>query len=573
MLAAYSWVEIALIFLVGIVIAVPFGRYMAKVYMGRPSLLDPIFSPIERLIFRALGVDPREETGWKQYALDLIIVNVIAIAFVFVLLWDQNSLPWGPLVPPGYTLPVQTWDLSLHTAVSFNTNTDYQHYSGETQMGMLASMAGLQMLMFLAPAVGLAAVVAFIRGFSRRDGKIGNFYVDLVKSITRVLLPVAFVTALILVLLGVPQTLAASTTISPFGVSAGGLFQGHETIPLGPIASWDGIEMLGSNGGGFYGANAGNPLESPSASTNLVLIVLMLLLPYAAPIMFGDMIRKPREAYPLMATILGIFVVALVLYLYFMNSNPALSGLNISQTDGYSVGANSQLTYPETALFNVVSIYGNVGAITGALGSATPGAQMVLLWGMFLQSTPGAVGVGFGLLLVNALLAVFVGGLMVGRTPEYLGKKLGREQMRWAAITLLSHPFAILLPLAAAVALGIPQAAAGPGSTGFTIVLYEFTSESANNGSGMGYFGTGDNTIFFNVVGTVIMGISRYLPMIAMLAIGGTLATQEPVAPSSGTLKTESTTFTLYFALFLLIVTGLLFLPVLALGPFSQILP
>ena len=548
--------DLSLTFAVALFLAALLGRYMAKVYLGRPTALDGLFNPAERVIYRALGVDPRRMMGWREYAVNLLLFNALAIVFVFVLLFEQASLPWNALGAPS-----MTWDLALHTSAAFATNTDYQHYTGESQVSLLASVFGLQLLMFLSASSGLAVIAAFIRGFVRRDGTVGNFWWDMVRSLTRVLLPISLIAAGLFVLLSVPQTLAQSVVIHPLGGPA-------QVLPVGPLGSWDGIELLGSNGGGFFGANFGHPFQNPNAATNMLAIITMMAIPFGTPFMFGGMVRRPGEAGPLIVAIVTIFLVALFLFLYFEGSNPFLGSLAVSQNNGYLLGAESRFTLPESGMFQVVSVYDNVGATSMSLGSLTPGAQLVLLWGMFLQDAPGGVGTGFGTLLISVLLAIFVGGLMVGRTPEYLGKKIGRSEVKWATVTLLYHPFVVLTPLAAAYILGYGNSAGGTAAHGFTVILYEFTSESANNGSGMGPIN--DAVPFFNIVGALIMLIGRFLPILAMLAIGGSLARQSPVPPGPGTLKTESATFTVYLIAFILVVTGLLFLPVLAMGPFGQ---
>ena len=529
---------------------------MAKVYLGRPTALDGLFNPLERWVFRLLGVDPRRTMGWKEYAASLLVFNAVVTAFVFLLLLAQGGLPLNALGAPGMN-PA----LAAHTASAFNSNTDFQHYTGERQVSLLSALLGLQVEMFTSAASGLSVVVAFIRGFVRRDGAIGNFWWDMTRSLIRILLPVALVVAGVFVLLDVPQTFAQAVTTHPLG-------GGSQLLPVGPGGSWDGIEFLGTNGGGFFGANAGHPFQNPTPLTNLVSVVAMMLIPFGAAFMFGSMVRRPGESGPYVVTIVVIFLVALVLFSYFETSNPLLGSLPVSQSSGYLVGAEARFSLPESALFQVTSVYVNDGATSMSLGSLTPGAQLVLLWGMFLQAAPGGDGTGFGLLLINALLAIFVGGLMVGRTPEYLGKKVGRGEVKWAAVTILSHPFAILVPVAVAYVAGVATLAVAPGAHGFTTILYEFTSESANNGSPMGPIA--DATPFFNLVGVVVMLASRYLPMLAMLAIGGSLARQTPLPPGPGTIKTESGTFTLYLLAFILIATGLLFLPVAALGPFGQ---
>lgn len=556
MLASSSLADVLFTLGIGLLLARWLGMYMAKIYQGRPTALDPVFDPIDRGIYRILGIDPRRAMGWKEYAACLLVTNGLALAFVFVLMLYQGNLPLNSWHVPG-----MTWDLAFHTASSFTTNTDYQHYAPETQASLFSSLFGLQTLMFLSAASGIVVLVAFIRGFLRKDGMVGNFWSDIVRTLTRLLVPLVAVGAFVLLLSGVPETLAQSTHSALLG-------GGSQVLPTGPVASWDSIELIGTNGGGYFAANAAHPLQNPTAFTDMVAIVMMMLLTFAPPFMFGRMVKRPNEAYPHIGAILIIFIAALLLLFYFEASNPFLTGLNVSQSSGYFVGAESRFSLSESVLFQSISVYGNVGATSMSLGSLTPGAQSVLLWGMFLQDAPGGEGTGFGTLLINALLAIFVGGLMVGRTPEYLGKKIGPAQIKWAIITLLSHPLLILVPLAIAVAGGLEQVAAGPGSHAFTIALYEFTSESANNGSGMGPIT--DNTQYFNVAGGLVMLLGRYLPMVAMLAIGGALARQPAIPPSTGTLRTSSVTFTLYLVGFVIIVTGLLFFPVLAMGPWAQ---
>lgn len=534
------------------------GRYVANVYSGRHSRWDGLAIPIERAVFRILGVDPRRAMGWKEYVRALILTDACGLIFVFLLLHYQTNLPWNALHVPG-----MPWDLSFHTASAFATNTDFQHYAPETSVSLFSALFGEQVLMFLSPATGLCVFVAFARGFSRKDGKLGNYYADLVRTFTRILIPLTLLGALVFVLLGVPQTLAQSATVNPL---VGG---GPQTIPLGPVASWDSIELLGTNGGGYFAANFAHPFQDPTSATNAFAVLLMLALPLGAPFAFARLVRRPGESWPLVATVLSIFLVGFLLFLAFESSNTFLPA-QVSQNGGYVVGTENRFTLGESSLFQFTSVYSNTGATSMALGSLTPLAQLVLLWGMFLQSTPGGVGTGFGMLLIFVVLAVFMGGLMVGRSPEYLGKKIGTSQVKWAAAALLSHPIGILVPVAIAMLSGDAQNAVGSYSPhGFTVLLYEFTSESANNGSAMGPIN--DNTLFFNVAGALVMLLGRYFPILAMLAIAGSLSGQEVRAPGPGTLNTRSTTFTTFLTLFLLIVSGLLFLPVLALGPFSQI--
>ncbi|MCI4330611.1 MAG: potassium-transporting ATPase subunit KdpA [Thermoplasmata archaeon] len=552
--------EIVLIFIVGLALAAALGRYMANVYQGGFSRWDPIAIPIERGLFALMGVDPKRAMGWREYLRGLLVTDAIAIGFVFLLLQDQHSLPWNSL-----NVPDMSWHLAFHTASAFGTNTDYQHYAPESQVSLFASLFGLQTLMFLSPATGLCTFVAFARGFARNDGKVGNYYSDLVRTFTRILIPLTVLGALAFILLGVPQTLTQAVAIAPLPFAGGG----SEIIPLGPVAGWDSIEFLGTNGGGYFAANAAHPFQNPSASTNLVAILLMMAIPFGAPFAFARIVRRPGEVWPLIGTVLIVFLIGFGLFLFAAGSNTYLPA-SVDQGSGYFVGAESRFTISESALFQFTSVYSNTGATSMSLASLTPIAQTVLLFGMFLQATPGGDGIGFSMLLIYVVLAVFMGGLMVGRSPEYLGKKISMPQVKWAAAALLSHPFAILIPVAVTVVSGnVVPALGGYSPHGFTILLYEFTSEAANNGSGMAPIH--DGTEFFNVVGALVMLAGRYFPILAMLAIAGSLSQQDSRPPGPGTLKTRTATFTVFLALFLIIVAGLLFLPVLALGPFSQI--
>ncbi|HUZ79873.1 MAG TPA: potassium-transporting ATPase subunit KdpA [Thermoplasmata archaeon] len=559
-------IDVVLVLVVVLLMAPFFGRYLGRVFTDRPAFGDRFWNPIEHQLFRLIGTNPRHSMRFKEYTIALLVTSAAIVLWIFALMILQSSLPWNPNGIPG-----MSWDLALHTASSFTTNTDFTHFVAESQLSLGGAILGLQIALFLSAGTGLAVVVAFIRGFTRQDGTLGNFYVDLVRAVTRVLLPMAILGAIVLIAMGLPQTFTSSVTAYP-------MTGGVQTIYLGPVASWTSIEMLGSNGGGWYAANAANQLANPTVLSMLFQTGLMLLIPFSLPFMFGQMVRKPSEANPYIATILIVFLIALGLFMYFQYlGNPALGTIPGLTTSGnYPVGQQSLGTLPETSFFQVSSIYANVGAQEMALGSITPGAQMVSFFGMFTQSTPGGVGTGFGVLLVFSLVAVFIGGLMVGRTPEYLGKRVGKDQMRWSAFLLISHPAAILVPVVVVFLAGLSIPALGAvrpnlqvNAHQFSVLLYEFTSEGSNNGSAMGPII--DNTVFFNLAGSAVMLVGRFFPMIAMLAIGSLFSREEPIPASAGTLQTNSFTFTLYLTLLLIIIAGLLFLPVLALGPLSQI--
>ena len=562
--------------LIGLVLAIApwFGEYLGKIYLNRPLPGDTILNPVERAIYRLLGTSPRRTMRTGEYFLSVVLLNGAVALFLFLWFYFQASLPLDATGAPG-----MSWSLAFHSATSFTTNTDFTHFTNESQLTLGSLVIAWPLALFTSAATGLAVAAAMIRGFVQRDGTIGNFYVDMVRTITRLLLPLSLAFAVVLVLLGVPQTFVNYVTAHP-------ITGGTQTIYLGPVASYTAITLLGTNGGGFYSANAASPFANPTAVSNLFEVFVMMLIPFSTPFAFGQIVRRRAEAWPYMGTILIVFAIALGLFIaYQAASNPALVGVSGigPQVNGYPVGQETRFSLPEASLFQVVSVYSNVGANSMQIGALTPVSQLVLLFGMFTQSTPGGEGTGFGTLLLFAVLGIFVGGLMVGRTPEYLGKKVGTAQVKWAALALLIHPAAILVPFVVAVVGGQVEIASGsiPASAHvFTSVLYEFTSESANNGSALSAFNTSigtpasfnDTTVFFNVAGGIVMLVGRFVPIWAMLKVGG-LFSEQPILPAGhGTLRTASATFTLYITLFLIIVSVLLFLPVIALGPLGQIL-
>ena len=555
------------ILVVGLILAIApwFGAYLGRVYLNRPAFGDVILAPLERAAYRLLGTSPRRSMRAREYMVACLLVNGAVFAFLYLYFFFQASLPLDATRVPG-----MSWDLAFHSAASFTTNTDFTHFTNESQVSMGSEVIAWQLALFLSAATGLSVAAAMIRGFIRKDGTLGNFYVDVVRSVTRVLLPLAILFAVILVLLGVPETLKNYVTAYP-------VTGGTQTIYLGPVASFQAMSLLGTNGGGWFSANAASPLANPSAVSNLFLVGVMMLIPFSTPFAFAQIIRRKGEAWPYVGTIVIVFAVALGLFIaYQAATNPALTGVSGlgASTNGYPVGQETRFSLPEASLFQVVSVYSNVGANNMAIGSVTPVAQMVLLFGMFTQSTPGGEGTGFGTLLLFAVLAIFIAGLMVGRTPEYLGKKIGIGQVKWAALALLIHPAIILIPFSVGVLWGDPGIASAtlPASAhNFTAVLYELTSEAANNGSALSTAAFTDNTMFWNVSGALVMLVGRFVPIWAMLQVGGLFAEQSERPPGPGTLRTASATFTIYLTMILIIVSALLFLPVIAMGPLAQI--
>ncbi|MGA8605119.1 MAG: potassium-transporting ATPase subunit KdpA [Thermoplasmata archaeon] len=557
--------DVILVLALALAIAPWFGSYLGRVYMNRPVFGDALFTPIESAVYRLLGTSPRHSMKAREYMLALLLVNGGMLAFIFFWLLYQSQTPLNPL-----GIPNMGWDLAFHSASSFTTNTNFTHFSNESQMSLGSLTIAWPLALFLSPATGLSVLAAMVRGFVRKDGTLGNFYVDMTRSITRLLLPLAVLGALVFILMGVPETFTAFVTAHP-------LNGGTQTIYLGPVASYQSITLLGSNGGGFYSANMASPIANPSAISNLWGVGLMLVFPFSAPFAFAEIVRRKNEAWPYLGTILIILGIALALFIVFQAvTNPALStvsGLG-PQTSGYPVGEETRFSVSEASLFQVVSVFTNTGANNLMIGSVSPIGQLVLLFGMFTQSTPGGVGTGFGMLLLFAILGIFVAGLMVGRTPEYLGKKIGTSQVKWAAVALISHPAGILLPFVIAVAgnfVVVDASSIGATSHNFTSVLYEFTSESANNGSALSTGAFNDTTLYFNIAGALVMLVGRFFPIWAMLKIADLFSHQEVLPAGAGTLRTASGTFTLYLTLFLIITTGLLFLPVIAMGPLAQI--
>jgi potassium-transporting ATPase potassium-binding subunit len=547
-------IEIAVVLAIILAIAAPFGAYLGRVYTNRPAFGDRLLLPIESRIYRFLGVNSRESMGYREYAWALVFVSALTAVWMFVMLWFQASLfPH----PAGYT--PMSWDTIVQTTASFLTATDFTHIAPEVNMTAWGNLLALEVPMFLAPAAALSVAAAMVRGFIRKDGTLGNFYVDMVRSLTRVLLPIALVGGALFALLSVPDSFPPLLWAGP-----------HAANPIfnGPVAGMQSIIYLGSNGGGWTSANVSSSLANPSIWTQDLGMGLFMLLPFSFPFAFASIVRRPGEAWPYLGTVLIVFVVGLALFLAFEGP----PGLGLS---GYRFGV-----VPDSS-FQFASVYTNTGSNNLNIAFLAPVPQMALLFGMFTQNTPGSDGVGFGTLLIFALLAIFIGGLMVGRTPEYLGKRITPTTVKWTALVLLYHPIAILIPTAGAYLGGfVPSTglftpvpfcstATCLNAHAFTSVLYEFTSESANNGSGMSSFN--DVTLYFNLVGAGVILIGRYLPMIAMLKIGSEFARTTALPPGPGTLETRSLTFTLYLTLLLIVVSALLFLPVIALGPLSQV--
>jgi len=542
------------------------GSYMAKVFGGKKAPGDRFFSPIERGIYRLGGIDPEREQKWTIYALALLAFSLFSVVFLYVLQRVQEHLPLNPTHVKG--VPSFT---ALNTAVSFLTNTNWQNYSGETTMSHLTQMAGLAVQNFVSAAVGLAVAIALIRGLTRhRAGTIGNFWVDLTKGIVRILLPFAFVFALVFVAQGVTQNFNGNTTATTVEGKS-------QVIPGGPVASQESIKQLGTNGGGFYNANSAHPFENPTGFTDFLQIYLLLVIPFSLAWTFGKMAGNKKQGIAVLMAMLALWLAASVgAMLLEANGNSALDAVKVnqqttsSQPGGNMEGKESRYGPLSSGLFAASTTDTSTGAVNASHDSFTPlGGMVPLVNMMFGEVSPGGVGSGLYGMLIFALLSVFIAGLMVGRTPEYLGKKIQAAEMKLVVIYLLAVPLVILAFAGASVVMTTPQASIfNPGAHGLSEVTYAFTSVANNNGSA--FAGLNGNTDWYNITFTICMLVGRFVLMIAALAVAGSLARKQTVPESAGTFPTDTPLFTGLLVSVIVVVVGLTFLPVLALGPIVE---
>jgi K+-transporting ATPase ATPase A chain len=552
----YFWTLVALIVALGLTWRY-LGSYMAAVFDGRVYF----FGFVERPVYRVLGTSPEQEQTWKRYAGSLIIFSAVSVLFTYVIMRIQGSLPLNPQ-HVGAVGPA----LSFNTASSFLTNTNWQNYGGETTMSYFSQIGALTVQQFVSPAVGIAAAIALVRGFARRKSPtIGNFWVDVTRCLLYILLPMAFVAGIIFVGQGAVQTLAGPVIIHN---SLNGVTQ---TIPRGPIGFMEAIKQLGTNGGGFLNANSATTFENPTPLTNFLSIYLLLSIPFALTYTFGKMVGSVRHGATLLVAMVIIFGAWVGFTSYAEHQgNPAVAAAGVHQSTGNTVGKESRFGDTTTALFGVASTSTSTGSADGAYDSFTPIGGFGLLTGMMLgEVTPGGTGSGLYTILLFAVVAVFIGGLMIGRTPEYLGKKIQAREVKLAGFGILVMPIIVLV--ITGVAVSIHAGRAGPlnaGPHGFTEILYALTSQGNNNGSAFG--GLTGNTAFYNVVGGVDMLLGRFGVMIPALALGGALAAKNIVPASLGTFRTDNTMFVGLTIGVIVIVGGLTFFPAISLGPIVE---
>lgn len=539
------------------ILAKPMGIYLANAFDYRPTGLDKIFGPFEKLLFKLGGIKKEQQT-WKQYALSLVLANGFIIVLVYFVFRLQGFLPLNPSGNPGME-PT----LAFNTAISFMTNTNLQHYSGESGLSYLGQMIGILFMMFAAPGTALAVVIAFIRALS--GNKIGNFYVDLIRAITRVLLPISIVTAFFFIAQGVPQTLEPTATVSTIEGT-------EQNIARGPVAALLSIKELGNNGGGFFGVNSAHPLENPTALSNFLQIILMFLITTATPFTYGRMVGNKKQGRVLFVSMAMMFIVFLTIGLsYESQGNAALNELGIQNEQGSMEGKEVRFGTGQSLFYALVTTASETGAVNTMHDTLTPIGGMLALSNMLLNTIFGGIGAGFINVIMYAMIAVFLCGLMVGRTPEFLGKKLEAKEMKLIAVTLLIPPFLILG--FSALALYTPlgnETISNSGFHGISQIVYEYTSSAANNGSG--FEGLGDATPFWNITTGIVMYIGRFFGLITMLAVAGALASKKLIPETSGTFRTDSSLFGVILVGTIFIVGALTFFPTIVLGPVAEYL-
>jgi K+-transporting ATPase ATPase A chain len=535
------------------------GAYMVAVYEGRVHF----FGFLERPIYRALGTSPEKEQNWKRYGASMIIFTGVSLLVTYALLRIQGHIG---LFNPQHLSAVPS-PLAFNTDISFITNTNWQNYGGETTMSYFSQIGALTVQQFMSAAVGMAVAVALIRGFARKESAtIGNFWVDAVRGALYVLLPIAFVAGLIFVGQGAVQTLAGPAHIHD---ALNGVAQ---TIALGPVGFMEAIKQLGTNGGGFFNANSAHPFENPTGLTNLLSIVLLLCIPFAFTYVFGKMVGSLRQGIAVLVAMVALFGVWVGFTAYAEHQpNPAVAAAGqVHQPTGNTTGKEVRFGDTSSALFGVSSTMTSTGSADAAYDSFNPMGGFGLLTGMMLgEVSPGGVGSGMYTILLFAIIAVFIGGLMIGRTPEYLGKKIQAREVKLAGLGVLVMPIVVLVLTAIAVSTAAGRA--GPlnaGPHGFSEILYAMTSQGNNNGSAFGGL-TGD-TNFYNIVGSIAMLLGRFAIMIPVLALAGALAAKNVVPHSLGTFKTDNTMFIGLLLGVIIIVGGLTFFPALALGPIVE---
>ncbi|HET9595699.1 MAG TPA: potassium-transporting ATPase subunit KdpA [Anaeromyxobacteraceae bacterium] len=559
-----GWIQIGLFALVIAAITRPLGLYMFRVFEGERQPLPRLLGPLERALYRLCGVDARKEHGWAGYTVAMLLFSLLGVLVTYAIERLQHVLPLNP-----QKLGPVPAELAWNTAVSFTTNTNWQNYGGESTMSYLTQMAGLAWHNFTSAAVGIGIALALARGLTRQPGPsgprtVGYFWVDVIRSIVYVLLPISIVGTIVLVALGVPQTLSAYRELTTLeGVK--------QVVALGPVASQEVIKELGTNGGGFFNANSAHPFENPTPFTNFFEMVLIFAIPAALTYTYGKMARDARQGWAIFAAMALLFVVGVaVTYHYEAGRNPALAPLAVDHAHGNMEGKEVRFGVASSALWATVTTDTSCGAVNAMHDSFTPLAGLVPLVNIQLGEVIfGGVGAGLYAMLVMVILTVFIAGLMVGRTPEYLGKKIEGKEMKLAMLYVLIFPAVVLVLSAWAAVAPYGTAALGNGGAhGLSEILYAYSSQAGNNGSA--FAGLSGNTRFWNITGGLDMLIGRFLMIIPAMAIAGSMIGKKTVVAGPGTFPTTGPTFTILLVAVILIVGALTFFPALALGPILE---
>lgn len=548
--------QIGLTLAVVLIITPNFGKYIANVFMGKATLLDKVMNPLEQVIYKLADVNPQDNMTGREYAYSLLQSNLFIGILVYLLITVQKVLPWNP-----NSFGAPRWDLTLHTIISFLTNTGQQHYLGERTISHFSSMVGLTFLMFISAATGLAVGIVFIRGLTGKP--LGNYYVDLVRGITRILLPISMIGAIVFLVQGVPQTLSAPLLVETL--------EGRtQYIATGPVASFEIIKLLGTNGGGFFGANSAHPFENPNSVTNLIGIIAMISIPAAMIFVYGIFSNNIKQAWRLFWIVSLLFLVLVwITAVGEFQGNPLVnSNLGFEQQPNLE-GKEVRFGWAQTALWSVTTTATMNGAVNGMHDSLMPMGGFSTLLSMFLQVIWGGIGTGIVYLLIYQYLTAFWAGLMIGSTPEFFGRKITKRSIVLASMVVLIHPIAALIP--SGIALAYPISLSGisnPGFHGISQVVYEYISASANNGSG--FEGLADNTLWWNLSTSASMLLGRYVSLFAILLLADTMARTKPVPAIPATLKTDTLLFNSLTAIVIFLLSFLIFFPILVNGPLAE---
>lgn len=553
-------IGIVAMFFITLLLAIPLGKYISKVYSNEKTFLDRIFRPIEDLFFRISGINSTNEMTWQESLKAMLSINLVWFTFCFLILLNQGWLPLNPDANPSMSP-----DLAFNTAISFIVNCNLQHYSGESGVSYLSQLVGLMYLHFVSAATGMAvAAIVFNAMKERQTSKLGNFYNYFLKSITRILLPISIVIAIILTFNGMPMTFEGKDTISTL--------QGENIqVSRGPVAAFVAIKHLGTNGGGFFGANSAHPFENPTYFTNMVEMIAQMLIPFAMIFALGYFLKRKKLAWSIWGVMtLGFLLLAVPTIVAEMNGNPAIAEMGISQNLGAMEGKEVRFGAAASGYWSIATTVISTGSVNSMHDSSMPLSGAMQLLAMMVNAFYGGCGVGFLNYYIFIILAVFISGLMVGRTPELLGKKVEAREVKIAAIIAILHPFLILVGTALASYYAKNDTAwlNNPSFHGFSEMLYEFTSSAANNGSG--FEGLGDNNPFWNISTGVVLLLSRFIPIIGPVAIAGLLANKKYIPESAGTLKIDNSTFAIMTFTVIFIIAALSFFPALALGPLAE---